>query len=778
MNTLNAPIQCFWNRNDDGTLYSVAIDKEELTVDGSLALLDQIPDRTFGITIEKYDSESGEWSAMKELKTNRSSIGTNEYKVDWTAGWLWFNGEDNIKRIRASYHGRGFWLLSDKRIFTHLSRNADGTYNYSDLEHVISTATNYEFVGEYASGRAYTPGNQVYYKGSAYIAVDDINVGESPTPSNQKWKRLTLGYNNRGTFNADNTYHAGDVVYWKSDGNSDGLYVCLADNSKFDTDTDLSQSGFWQVLYDMSDIRDAIRNCDLVFAASDDSKATTTVGARGITVKYDGIGVVGISSTDVSVTVPDGETHRLTNKVDKISGRSLIDSGVASSLHKQAGGIVYKASKDAFTVGDVSDGGSVMSDMNGNVTYTFGSYAKITSYDVEVKKARHPVHRLSEKANSSDVFLKSDDVVLAKDKIIKVIKDGESTVHDGSTENIQIRGDAMFIRANDVEPYGLMLSKDGIVLDTDDNENVNIKSGEITVYKKDSTGNSVAHKLTEKANTSDVVNKVDKAEGKSLVDERVANNLTYDSTNDIINSDANLLLTNTNSVASYNGTFRGDIKVGQLGANKWAYTISPITGFSTSVDVTCTSGNKVHSLANKADSNDVLTKTNTAAFTPTGDYQPATKKYVDDIVIEAGGGDMLRTVYDKDKTGTVDDSKKLGGQLPSYYAKAADLAEKWTGKVYTVEVGNDWEIHTITINGEEKLGSYYQEIAVEGITSVGQPFVDVVLPDDDVQAKQQLTDYQCVSRVRTENGKIILKCFEDRPSSSFTIRVLVLGNVL
>ena len=73
------------------------------------------------------------------------------------------------------------------------------------------------------------------------------------------------------------------------------------------------------------------------------------------------------------------------------------------------------------------------------------------------------------------------------------------------------------------------------------------------------------------------------------------------------------------------------------------------------MDVTCTSGNKVHSLANKADSNDVLTKTNTAEFTPTADYQPATKKYVDDIVIEAGGGDMLKSVYDKDNDGIIDD---------------------------------------------------------------------------------------------------------------------------
>ena len=32
----------------------------------------------------------------------------------------------------------------------------------------------------------------------------------------------------------------------------------------------------------------------------------------------------------------------------------------------------------------------------------------------------------------------------------------------------------------------------------------------------------------------------------------------------------------------------------------------------------------------KANVSDVLTKTNTTAFTPTADYQPATKKYVDD----------------------------------------------------------------------------------------------------------------------------------------------------
>lgn len=54
----------------------------------------------------------------------------------------------------------------------------------------------------------------------------------------------------------------------------------------------------------------------------------------------------------------------------------------------------------------------------------------------------------------------------------------------------------------------------------------------------------------------------------------------------------------------------------------------------------------------------------------------ATKEYVDNSVAEAGGGDMLRNVYDSDRTGIVDDAEKLGGQKPDYYAKQSDMERK------------------------------------------------------------------------------------------------------
>lgn len=39
----------------------------------------------------------------------------------------------------------------------------------------------------------------------------------------------------------------------------------------------------------------------------------------------------------------------------------------------------------------------------------------------------------------------------------------------------------------------------------------------------------------------------------------------------------------------------------------------------------------------------------------------------------SGAGDMLKATYDTDNDGIVDDAEKLGGQLPGYYAKAADV---------------------------------------------------------------------------------------------------------
>lgn len=55
------------------------------------------------------------------------------------------------------------------------------------------------------------------------------------------------------------------------------------------------------------------------------------------------------------------------------------------------------------------------------------------------------------------------------------------------------------------------------------------------------------------------------------------------------------------------------------------------------------------------------------------------KQSIDNItgdIGELGGGDMMKASYDTNNDGVVDDSEKLGGQLPAYYAKASDIPTK------------------------------------------------------------------------------------------------------
>lgn len=64
-----------------------------------------------------------------------------------------------------------------------------------------------------------------------------------------------------------------------------------------------------------------------------------------------------------------------------------------------------------------------------------------------------------------------------------------------------------------------------------------------------------------------------------------------------------------------------------------------------------------------------------------------------------GAGDMLKSVYDTDNNGKVDgadNADKLGGQLPSYYAKASDL----NGYVPTSQVGKASGVASLGSDGK------------------------------------------------------------------------------
>ena len=79
----------------------------------------------------------------------------------------------------------------------------------------------------------------------------------------------------------------------------------------------------------------------------------------------------------------------------------------------------------------------------------------------------------------------------------------------------------------------------------------------------------------------------------------------------------------------------------------------------------------------------LLTKTNTTGYTPTNDYNPATKKYVDDTVASAGGGDNIYKMYISIYSYTL-----LASDANSSHIYLTSYADKFTEFINSIGDGN------------------------------------------------------------------------------------------
>ena len=261
MEQLNAPVYQFWNEYDDGTKYSIHIPNELYVVNGGMIALSQIPDMTYGITLEYQDPQNAEiWRPMKQVKTAKP-LEQYEYRVDWDTGWLWLGGVKKLKAIRADYYGRGYWMIDDKRIFTNIRKNADGGYDYDSLGDLLKNINGYLYRGEWDSGTVYEIGNQVYRNGSTYIALKE-NLGVLPWADNPVdeagdicWRVLTHGMGNIQQYDASKTYYASDLVWYK---NTDAdppifaIYECLKETRANNPGT--NDTAYWNRIMDFSDV--------------------------------------------------------------------------------------------------------------------------------------------------------------------------------------------------------------------------------------------------------------------------------------------------------------------------------------------------------------------------------------------------------------------------------------------------------------------------------------------------------------------------------------------
>lgn len=103
------------------------------------------------------------------------------------------------------------------------------------------------------------------------------------------------------------------------------------------------------------------------------------------------------------------------------------------------------------------------------------------------------------------------------------------------------------------------------------------------------------------------------------------------------------------------------------------------------------------------------------------------------------------------------------------------LSKKAEAKVCTVSVPTtSWTEKTDTDNQKY----YYKKITVSGMTASGQAMTDVAMSDSVATARKEMEAYQCVNRVVTGAGYVELYCFDEVPTTAFTLRILVISNIL
>lgn len=202
-------------------------------------------------------------------------------------------------------------------------------------------------------------------------------------------------------------------------------------------------------------------------------------------------------------------------------------------------------------------------------------------------------------------------------------------------------------------------------------------------------------------------------------------------------------------------------------------------------------------IAGKADAANVLALDNTAAYTPTANYHPATKKYIDDQLGKAGSGDMMKAVYDADGDGVVDNAARVNGltvqtAVPAN-AKFTDtvythpashppgiIAQTSTGRFVSDAEKTAWNAkattarYTVTIGtGWSGSGPWTQNVAVSGITAADAPLVDVLLSGADATDALRLDNWGLVSRINTYDGGITVRCLDGRPGVILPVQIRV-----
>lgn len=198
------------------------------------------------------------------------------------------------------------------------------------------------------------------------------------------------------------------------------------------------------------------------------------------------------------------------------------------------------------------------------------------------------------------------------------------------------------------------------------------------------------------------------------------------------------------------------------------------TSAQTSANNAATSASSASSSAANATSQATLSQSwavgNTGARD--GENTNNAKYWAEQAEASSQGGDMTKAVYDTDGDGIVDDAEKLGGQLPSYYAKAEDvsnLSETVSEKAIT----NNFTA-TIPTTGWSSSAPYTNTITVSGMLASDSNFpVSPVYSDTLSTRTAQLEAWGKVTMIEAGDNSITVTCDEEIPTTAIPIQITV-----
>lgn len=138
----NDPTIINWNVDASGNKVSVVVNNEQIQIINGAAVLNGIPD-------EQHRVKVG--SGYFEINSSQKIVSTNQYKVDYTHGFVYFHPELGDRTITLEkYYSRGQWLIPATRVWVKtndlgevIETLSDVSAKFGSIENLIARLENF-----------------------------------------------------------------------------------------------------------------------------------------------------------------------------------------------------------------------------------------------------------------------------------------------------------------------------------------------------------------------------------------------------------------------------------------------------------------------------------------------------------------------------------------------------------------------------------------------------------------------------------------------------------